>query len=131
VLYRQSEAAGVYLQSTRVHQVRQTQTHSGCHAVTAVVGSLYILYLVCVLFSWSLQQKLMFNGDPESKTEGYDYARLKMDGKNTLLMSTQSHNSSATYIFKTFTGRGWSLQQKLVAWSAQVRHLITSLSIQR
>jgi hypothetical protein len=71
----------------------------------------------------------MFNGDPESKTEGYDYARLKMDGKNTLLMSTQSHNSSATYIFKTFTGRGWSLQQKLVAWSAQVRQHVTSLTL--
>lgn len=65
-----------------------------------------------------MQQKLTYDGDGLA-TEDFTFARLKLENQNTLLLSAWSANSSATYIYRSYAGRSWSLQQKIVAWTAQ------------
>lgn len=50
-----------------------------------------------------------------------------MDRYNTMLVTAPAPNISRTYIFRSF-GSGWSLQQRLVPWSAQEYTIVTSVN---
>jgi hypothetical protein len=74
--------------------------------------------------SWSLQQKLFAGND--STSDLYSVNKVYMDKLNTLIstVSSSAGSGTASYIFKTF-GSGWSLQQKLTAFTAEQTNFTT------